>query len=98
MQSRMEIEEKVRSVLAAIQADSGQLCPVISESTTPLTDLPGFDSLACVDAEVRLSSALGVELDHVVLSPTGTKRTVREIVAKVSEACSAAGKNNRGRQ
>lgn len=85
MLSREDIRRHVCAVLTAIQTDSGLESPSLTDDTKPF-DLPGFDSLATVDAEVRLSEALGVELDHLpFVSPvTGKQQTIGEIVSHLS--------------
>ena len=87
MMSTDDIRRHVCAVLSAIQTDSGLENPSLTDDTKPLSDLPGFDSLATVDAEVRLSEALGVELDHLPFrSPvTGKGQTIQEIVAHLAE-------------
>ena len=87
MMSKDDIRQHVCAVLCAIQTDSGLENPSLTDDTKPLTDLPGFDSLATVDAEVRLSEALGVELDHVPFkSPVnGEEQTIGEIVAQLAD-------------
>jgi acyl carrier protein len=81
-----EIRKLLCDVLAAIQADSGHPPPVLSDDTVPLADLSDFDSLACVDAEVRLSKVLGIEVEKIPFKSleTGREQTVREIVAHLS--------------
>jgi acyl carrier protein len=96
--SRDDIRGHVYAVLSAIQTDSGLERPSLTDDTKPLGGLPDFDSLATVDAEVRLSEALGVELDHVpFVSPvTLQAQTIGEIVAhladKLSRTSSTSGK------
>jgi acyl carrier protein len=87
MMSRDDIRRHVCVVLSAIQTDSGMESPSLTDDTKPLGDLPGFDSLATVDAEVRLSEVLGVELDHLPFkSPvTGKEQTIGEIVAQLAD-------------
>ncbi len=82
-----DIRQRLCAVLSAIQSDSGLAAPALSDSTRPLTDLPGFDSLAAVDAEVRLSEALGVDLEHIPFKSdtTGNQLTIAEIVAHLVE-------------
>jgi len=87
MMTRDDIRRDVCAVLSAIQTDSGLEIPVLSDDTKPLCDIPGFDSLATVDAEVRLSEVLGVELDRLpFISPlTGKEQSIGEIVAYLAE-------------
>ena len=87
MMSKDDICRQVCAVLSAIQTDSGLENPALTDDTKPLTDLPGFDSLAAVDAEVRLSDALGVELDHIPFKSAldGKEQTIGEIVAQLTE-------------
>ena len=91
--SNEDIRRHVCSVLTAIQADSGMETPSLTDDTSPLIDLPGFDSLATVDAEARLSEAMGVELDRVQFwSPTtGKEQTIGEIVAQLAKRYGEAG-------
>jgi hypothetical protein len=81
-----EIRRHLCEVLAAIQRDSGQPAPVLSDDTIPLSDLVEFDSLACVDAEVRLSKLLNVEIEKLPFKSmeTGREQSVRQIVDYLS--------------
>jgi len=88
---RDDIRRHVCAVIAAIQTDSGLASPTLTDDVKPL-DLPGFDSLAMVDAEVRLSQVCGIELDHVPFKSTvtGQDQTIAEIVAQLAEKYATA--------
>ena len=79
---RDEIRQQFLKVLNAVQTDSGHDKVDLSDQTVPTKDLVGFDSLACVDAEVRLSEALGVDVEGVPFksAKSGQGHSVDEIV------------------
>ncbi len=89
-----QIREHLCAVLRAIQADSGHDSPRLSDQTVPLADLKDFDSLACVDAEVRLTERLGVEVEKVPFkSPeTGREQSIAQIVAHLTTTYGAAAR------
>jgi hypothetical protein len=80
------IQRHLCDVLRDIQVESGQTVPELGDDTVPNVDLPGFDSLAGVDASVRLSERMGVEVDLIPFkSPkTGKDMSIKEIVAALA--------------
>src|SRR5437867_13179310 len=86
-----EMKEHLFAVLQAIQADSGHQPPPLSDQTVPLAELKDFDSLACVDVEVRLTDRLGVEIEKIPFkSPeTGREQNIAQIVAHLTAAYGA---------
>lgn len=82
MQRALLMSEMVRA-LTAIQEDAGQDCPPITELTVPLKDLPGFDSLAGIELEIRVSGAIGQEVEKIELSEMEKDLTVGQIVDNI---------------
>ena len=89
--TKEELSKHICDVLTSIQKDSGQPVPALSDKTIPLAELIEFDSLACVDAEVRLSERLGVDIEKLPFKSvkTGQEQSIREIVDYVSETYGA---------
>jgi hypothetical protein len=56
------IGRQLIETLLEIQQESGREAPLLSHESIPLDDLPGFDSVNGVEAEVILSARLGIEL------------------------------------
>ncbi len=81
-----EMKKNLFAVLQAIQADSGHEPPPLSDKTVPLAELKDFDSMACVDVEVRLTDLLGVAIEKIPFkSPeTGHEQTIAQIVAHLT--------------
>jgi len=79
--TREDVQRWLCEVIAAIQSDSGRETPPLSDHTVPLRDLAEFDSLACVDAEVRLSELMGVEIESIPFKVVegGQRQTIGEI-------------------
>ena len=70
-----EIKRHLCEVILAVQADSGHPPTELTDETIPLTALPGFDSLSAVDAAVRLSVLMDVEVDSIpLLDESGVRR------------------------
>ncbi len=80
--TRDEIRKRLLDILTRVQRDSDAPCPPLTDDTVPLRDLPGFDSLSCTDAEDRLSTELGVDVDSIPFksSKRGHEQTIKEIV------------------
>lgn len=85
-------KQKIRAALVAVigqvQALSGRPCPDVSDSTKPIGDIEGFDSLLAVEATVMLEQALGCTLDDGVpfVSADGkTALKVAQIIDRVIE-------------
>ncbi len=80
--TRDELRKRFLDVLSKVQRDSDAPCPPLADETIPFRDLPGFDSLSGADAEDRLSTELGVDVDSIPFkSPKGGReQTIGEIV------------------
>jgi acyl carrier protein len=63
------------AVLRQVQETSGRPCPAIVDTTKPIGDLPGFDSLLAVEATVLLEQKLGCTLANGTpfISESGTR-------------------------
>jgi len=68
-----DLRHQLKEVLAEIQDECARDSSGLCDETLPLEDLPGFDSLSCVDAEARLSERLGTEIDIPFKDPTSGK-------------------------
>lgn len=81
-----EVRGHLCSAIRAVQVDSGHPAPELTDRTFPLAALPGFDSLAAVDAAVRLSALMGVEIDAIpLLNEAGDRQLcIGEIVTALS--------------
>ena len=77
--SRMR--EQLVGALGDVQRQSQRELPEIRDDTIPFEDLPGFDSVAGVEAEVHLSTRLGIEVDKIrfVSLRDGRRLSIREI-------------------
>lgn len=70
-------------VLSDIQLEAGEECPELHDGTIPLDHLPGFDSLAGLDAEVRMSEALGIEIQSIPFRKDGKGLSLGEICTEL---------------
>lgn len=77
-----DIRALVCEVLAQVQKDNGAEPTQVTDEMVPLKDFAGIDSLSCLDATVRLSERLGIELDDSLFHD---KRTNRD--RSLSEVC-----------
>jgi hypothetical protein len=80
MLSRDDIRSHLCAVIADIQVEAGWVPPALSDQVKPMSDLAGFDSLCGVDAEVRLSERLGVEIKQIPFKSRGRDQSIGEIV------------------
>jgi acyl carrier protein len=84
--------ENVIAVIADLQKMSGQTDIDISESTCPIEDLAGFDSIRGVEAIVFLEEQFGVTIKGEVslfVAPDGTKSlNIREVTERINELLS----------
>lgn len=74
--SLSEVRAAVVATLAEVQDASGQTIPDLTDSTCPLVELPGFDSLSSIEAIVLLGTKLEVEFGYE-FSPFVDVRTKR---------------------
>lgn len=64
-----EVRNAVIEVLTDIQINNGQPVDEITDATCPTSDLPGFDSIHCVEASVILSVVLGYDINENLFLP-----------------------------
>ena len=83
--TKNEIKQAVIVELQRVQSISGRVCAPIDDSTRPLLDLEGFDSLNGFEATTELEKVLGkLGIDSVFISETGkSARTVGTIVNEI---------------
>jgi len=60
---KKEIEQMLINVVRELQELSGRDMVEISTGTRPIEDVPGFDSLNCVEATIDAASRLGEEVN-----------------------------------
>lgn len=89
---KLELKERLLQVLSEIQSDAGQDCPDLTDKIVPLKDLPGFDSLAGVEAEDRLSQLVGRNIDRIDFVRDGRELTIKEIVDDLTNVVLGAAK------
>lgn len=79
---RENIRETVYQVIQEIQASSGRDASQLNDSTCPLSDLDGFDSLNAVEASFQLSEYLDhdIKQDLELFSRQGQPLSISEIV------------------
>ena len=90
--SQSEAVQAVTDVLKEVQELSGRPAGAIDESTKPIGDLDGFDSLCGVEAAGILCGKFGVELvgTNPFVDPSGMRaRTVGEVASAVRESAAA---------
>lgn len=61
--NKEEIEQMLINVVRELQELSGREMAEISVGTRPTEDIPGFDSLNCVEATIDAASRLGKEVN-----------------------------------
>lgn len=88
MLTKTQIRAAIEKVLQQVQTASGRTCPKITDSTKPIGDLDGFDSLMAVEATILVEQELGVTLENNTTPFTsgGSKRalTVAKIVDRIA--------------
>lgn len=60
------LKEKLMSVISQIQADSGLECPVLTGDTTPVNDIPKFNSKIWPVATTILATEIGATIPNDV--------------------------------
>lgn len=60
--NKAEIEQMLISVVRELQELSGREMAEISVGTRPAEDIPGFDSLNCVEATIDVAGRLGKDV------------------------------------
>lgn len=58
-----EIEKILIDTVCEIQAISGRESVPVTATTRPMEDVPGFDSLNCVEATIDALGKLGIDAD-----------------------------------
>lgn len=61
--NKEEIEQMLISIVRELQELSGREMTEISVRTRPIEDMPGFDSLNCVEATIDAAGRLGKEVN-----------------------------------
>jgi acyl carrier protein len=83
---KQQIQQVLIEVLTEIQTNSGQPAIEIDEDTSPIGDLPGFDSLTGIEATVELTHRLGHQIgqENIFVSAQGTRALpIREIAERL---------------
>jgi acyl carrier protein len=87
-----EVKSALIEVVKDIQISSGYDGSGVLGGVCPLKDLPGFDSMICVEAMSMLSSALGVAISddaNIFVSENGKRLlTIDEAAAVVCKGLS----------
>jgi acyl carrier protein len=75
--------------MGEIQKQSGRPMVALTPASIPLTDLPGFDSLNCVEVAVIVEGKIGCEVatEHFI-RPGGQKLTIGEIADNICASVS----------
>lgn len=88
--TKAHIKTVLVEVLREVQEISGRACPTLGDTSRPIGDLEGFDSLAGVETTVLLEERLGRDLgvESLFVSATGTRALkLTEIVDVIAERC-----------
>ena len=87
---KSEIEKALIKIVSDLQILSGREEVAVTEDTTPLEDLPDFDSLNGVEATVDVLEQLGLDVDfNNVFVKDGEALTIREAAVRLFERQSA---------
>lgn len=78
-----EMKKHLCHAIWAVQVDSGQQAPELTDQSLPLSTLPGFDSLAAIDVAVRLSAMIGIEFESIPLFDESGERPL--CIAEIAE-------------
>jgi len=82
--NKEEIEQMLISVVRELQELSGREMAEISVGTRPTEDIPGFDSLNCVEATIDAASRLGKEVNfNNVFFVDNKSLTIQEAAARL---------------
>lgn len=86
--TKNEIRDAVIAAIERIQSLSGRPCQPIEDSTKPLLDVAGFDSLNGLEATIELEQKLGtLGVENVFLSESGkSARSIETIVNEIVRA------------
>jgi hypothetical protein len=83
------LKEKLIAILGQIQADSGLECPPITGATTPVENLPKFDSKVWPVATTILATEIGATIPNdvniFVDETTKLPRSIEETAAFVCD-------------
>lgn len=85
MVSRSQIQVALVKALIDMQTINGKSIPVIDESTHPIGDLEGFDSLSALEISFSLSVLLGIDIEPKIelFAKNGRTHSVGEIVEHI---------------
>lgn len=87
------VRQSVIEAILDIQRESGWPAQAIGGQTCPITDLPGFDSLNCVEATMLVSERLGVEIEILPLINRTSRKalSINEIAAAIFRSLKEEG-------
>jgi acyl carrier protein len=73
----MEIKKIIADTVESLQTLSGRPCGTITDDTTPIGDLVGFDSLNGIEATVMIEAALGKTLktENLLVAEIGGRKS-----------------------
>jgi acyl carrier protein len=84
-----KIKKALQEVIKEVQAAGGHACPALDDTTKPIGDLEGFDSLLAVEATVLLEGKLGCKIADGVppfISADGKKALrLAEVAERIAE-------------
>ena len=87
------VKEKLVTVLEKIQSDSGLECPSLNGETTPVGDIPKFDSKIWPVATTILSIEIGAPIaNDVNIFVNDTTKLPRSIDGVAAFVCELLGK------
>ncbi len=83
-----DIFNAVVNGISKVQALSGRALPLLTESTCPIGDLEGFDSMNAVEACTFIAAQIGYALKpHIMLSSSPDKPLqICQIVERISQS------------
>ena len=87
------------TVLSQIQADSNLACPSLTGATTPIDDIPGFDSKVWPVATTLLSTEIGTPIPNEVnifVDDEAQPRSIAQIVDFLCASLNQQPQHNAG--
>lgn len=95
--TREELRNALYQGLIELQERTGLPRPELGEETSPVADLPEFDSLKCVELEVLLSERLGFEVENVLIpeDEPDAELTIEQILDRLEDLTQSSPKDSR---